>query len=317
MPHTPDRAPLPPRALALVTASIVLLASSTAVYLSELPSLMGASAPVAQPAAKVEKDDEPAAQGDAAVEGSVSEGDGVGEDEALSEGSGSEDGQNDSVALPNVTLEGVTLPEVTAPSQEGDAPEASPEDTGGAGDTSGAESDPGDEGMRPGAGNGSQDANPSPPQQDPQDDIPSSTPTAEEEQAFRQFLLNKASLIPDYASQAGACASSFQSDSVSADLSTRRAHQGSCTALKGQLLSEYIALRDYPRSNSSQYCDEQGRLIGAYRCLTSYVACYAEAWDINVSFDDPSAHVDEFTGPAQGAPAHLEEFHSYYDGLAI
>ena len=71
------------------------------------------------------------------------------------------------------------------------------------------------------------------------------------------------------------------------------------------------------RSNNSQYCDEQERLIGSYRCLMSYVGCYRDAWNINVSYDDPSGHVGEFSGPLSASEGYLSEFHSYYDGLAI
>ena len=71
------------------------------------------------------------------------------------------------------------------------------------------------------------------------------------------------------------------------------------------------------RSNYSQYCDEQERLIGAYRCLASYVGCYVDAWDVNVSYETPGDHVSEFTAPLASCDGYMAEFHSYYDGLML
>lgn len=148
-------------------------------------------------------------------------------------------------------------------------------------------------------------------------DIFSSTPSEAEEREFRAFLAGKASSLSGYLSQASACASDFERDSVTADLGTRRAHQGTCASLSQRLFSEYLAVRDRPRSNHSAYCDEQERLIGAYRCLATYVGCYASAWEVNVSLDDPVGHESAFRAPLASSASSLAEFHSYYDGLSL
>lgn len=148
-------------------------------------------------------------------------------------------------------------------------------------------------------------------------DVFSSVPSEAEEAEFRAFLAARASAIPGYLRQAEACASDFERDSLSASLSTRRAHLGSCSSLGQQLLSEYAAVVNRPRSNYSAYCDEQERLIGAYRCLGSYVGRYESAWDVNTSYDDPRGHEDEFRRPLGAAAGDLSEFHGYYDGLSL
>ena len=142
-------------------------------------------------------------------------------------------------------------------------------------------------------------------------------PSAEDEQVFRAFLANKASLIPGYVSQVNACVGTFEANCLTTDISVRLAGQSSCESLAYQLLNEYFAVRDYVRSNYSQYCDEQDELINMYRLLETYVECYYAAWTINLGFEDPSQHTSEFMAPLSGASSYLAEFDAYYAGFTI
>lgn len=294
---------LPPRANALVVIAFTLFVVSGVVYAQSIPSLLTTGD---QGETTAERDENPAE--------TDREPSGVAEDAAeqdaqneptTEQGASSEEGaQPEKVQLPDVSLQGTHVeeepsspdtedPEPDAPAPENPKPPANDEPVEDTGD--------GTPDNDAGAGG----------------DVITSTPSAEEEAAFHAFLVGKASAIPDYVSQANACASTFESTCQSASLSSRRVNRDSCAALTQQLVSEYVAVRDYVRSNDSQYCDEQGRLIGAYRCLTSYVDCYLNAWTANVSFEDPSGHVGEFTAPLAGCDGFLAEFHSYYDGLVI
>lgn len=154
---------------------------------------------------------------------------------------------------------------------------------------------------------------PTPEPADPGDNMPS----AAEEQEFRAFLAGKAQLLPGYISQVNACVSAFEADSLSPDLSVRLADQRTCNALSYQLLNEYLAVRDRPRSNNSQYCDEQEELISMYRLLGSYLGCYESAWTINVAYEDPASHTAEFMAPLGSAQGYLAEFQAYYQGFSI
>ena len=277
---------LPPRMVALVATSIVLLVASVVIYLTELPNLVTPRALTEQNTAGSELDENETENGLSADQEETAENET--DENAASENGDEKDDSASSEA---------------SPEEEASSPE----------ENDGADTDsPEEEAPTP-----STPENPGITEPDAADDIFSSTPSAAEEEAFRSFLSGKASSIPGYASQASACASSFETDSVSASLSVRQSHRGTCEALTQQLFSEYIAVRDYVRSNNSQYCDEQERLIGSYRCLMSYVGCYRDAWNINVSYDDPSGHVGEFSGPLSASGGYLSEFHSYYDGLAI
>lgn len=142
-------------------------------------------------------------------------------------------------------------------------------------------------------------------------------PSAEDEQVFRAFLADKASLIPGYVSQVNACVGTFEANCLTTDISVRLAGQSSCESLAYQLLNEYFAVRDHVRSNYSQYCDEQDELINMYRLLETYVECYYAAWTINLGFEDPSQHTSEFMAPLSGASSYLAEFDAYYAGFTI
>lgn len=142
-------------------------------------------------------------------------------------------------------------------------------------------------------------------------------PSVADEQAFRAFLADKASLIPGYVSQVNACVGTFEANCLTTDISVRLAGQSSCESLAYQLLNEYFAVRDYVRSNYSQYCDEQDELINMYRLLETYVECYYAAWTINLGFEDPSQHTSEFMAPLSGASSYLAEFDAYYAGFTI
>ena len=154
------------------------------------------------------------------------------------------------------------------------------------------------------------------PEPEPEDPI-SQEPSAAEEQVFRAFLADKASLIPGYVSQVNACVGTFEANCLTTDISVRLAGQSSCESLAYQLLNEYFAVRDHVRSNYSQYCDEQDELINMYRLLETYVECYYAAWTINLGFEDPSQHTSEFMAPLSGASSYLAEFDAYYAGFTI
>ena len=274
---------------------------SSVVYVQSIPSLLAADDQGASTAEKGEDPAEadqsqPGAAGDAAAPGSQAAP--ATEKDASSEKSP----QPEKVKLPDVSLEGAHVEE------EPESPDAEDSEP-----TSPAEDRPEPPTNDAPVGGADGDA----PDDDAGGNIFTSIPSAEEEAAFHAFLAGKASAIPGYVSQANACTSTFENACQSASLSARRANRDSCAALTQQLFSEYIAVRDYVRSNSSQYCDEQERLIGAYRCLMSYVDCYLDAWTVNVGYEDPTGHVGEFTAPLAACDGYLAEFHSYYDGLAL
>lgn len=299
---------VPLRVWGLSLLSVALLALSVGAYAYAFPTLL----PLARELV-VEAAADPEAAGASA--GAAAEGPDAAEAAGDQGEAGSEGREGDSpVSFGAASLSAVTLPDPGEPSgdEDAEAPDGEGDDTEGSGE--------GRPDAKPGAdapsGGGAGDSTDEP-AAEPDDDFATADPTEEGEREFRAFLIDKASAIPGYASQASSCASAFSSDSVGADLSTRRARLGECRELRDQLVSEYIAVRDYRRPNGSSYLDAQERTIASYRCLASYVDCYCSAWELNVLYDDPAAHVDAFTGPLSGCDGYISEFHSWYDGLTI
>ena len=314
---------------ALVALSAALLIIGVGVYVGELPTLMSS------PATHELPEDKGAGEKDAAPKGGVpstdvpaSDSDGEPEGDAPSEekpdeekGAAEDEGGLD---LPNVSVDsaqvegtsnaghagsegGATSPETPqrpTPPMDGTQGGGS----GGSQDTPQGGGSGGGTGSGSGGGSGTESGG---------DSIFNATPTAEEEERFRAFLANKASLIPGYVNQVNGVVGSFESSCKTGSLSTRQANLRTCSSLSQTLFSEYLDVLNYVRSNKSQYCNQQAALIGAYRSLCSYVSCYEDAWTVNVAYENPSSHVSEFMAPLDGSNALLTEFHSYYDGFSL
>ena len=306
-------------ATTLVTTAIVLLALGCAGWLVTLPTLLPSEVdsvvedvvPASDPTG-AEKDEEPAGE-PAEKDDAEIHVDDTGETEGQ-EASQEPEGEPEQT-LPEASLEGV--PDVSVPEAGDDSPSDPGQQGGGDAPAEDGDTDQ-DEPANPGGA-----AEPEPPANDDEnqevtgDDFLNSTPSEAEEREFRSFLSGKASLISGYVSQANACVAAFERDCTSADLATRQADQRSCLALEQQIFSTYIEVRDRPRSNNSQYCDEQDELIAMFRLLASYVGCYGDAWALNVAYEDPAAHTTEFMAPLSGASAHLSQFQALYQGFSI
>ena len=295
MPDEPTGGPAPARrrrglpsgASALVVIAFTLLVVSSVIYVQSIPSLLAADD---QGATTAEKGEDPAEtdQGQPDTAGDVAEPGPQATPITEKDTDAVESPQLEEVKLPDVSLEGAHVEEEPgSPAAEDSEP------------TSPAEDRPEPPTNDAPVGGADGDA----PDDDAGGNIFTSIPSAEEETAFHAFLAEKASAIPGYVGQVNACTSTFESTCQSASLSARRANRDSCAALTQRLFSEYIAVRDYVRSNNSQYCDEQARLIGAYRCLMSYADCYLDAWIANVGYEDPHGHAAEFTALSPPATA--------------
>lgn len=321
--------------VALVALSAALLIVGVGVYVGELPTLVSSPATLERPK------DQGTGEKDAAPEGGVPgtgvptpdqdgepEGDAPSEEKPDEEKDAAED--EGGLALPDVSVDSTEVDGTSSVGHAGSGGGATSPETpqspippaggaqgGGSGGTQDAPQGGGSGGgTGSGSGGGSESGGGSG-SESGGDSIFNATPTAEEEERFRAFLANKASSIPGYVDQINGVVSSFESSCKTGSLSTRQANLRTCSSLSQTLFSEYLDVLNYVRSNKSQYCNQQAALIGAYRCLYSYVSCYEGAWNVNVAYEDPSSHVSEFMAPLDGSDDLLTEFHSYYDGFSL
>lgn len=229
-------------------------------------------------------------------------------------------GKSGAANRPGFTLGGAVLQGVGKPA--GGSEESKPEKPG-EGEDSG-KPDGGDPDV-PGDGDGSGDGNGGnggegggSEEQQPEE----SRPSPEEEQAAYDFLLGKAQTIDGYVAEVNERVSEFNQDSL-ASSSARKSHKATCDALSSRLFNDFeTTVNTTLVKPGSAYSSARDSLIGMFRCLLQYLGTIQQAWDINVGFDDPTAHVDEFMFPinrdtVNGQNVHLTEFYTYYNGFEL
>ena len=147
-------------------------------------------------------------------------------------------------------------------------------------------------------------------------------PTAEEEQAAYDCLLNKVRLLDSYVSRVNAATSAFNNDCLGS-AQIRGTRYGECEALWTDLSLEFDdVLNHTPIHNKSQYRPAQGNLIAMYRLLRDYVGVLCEAWEVNVTLPDPASGVDAFMAPIRkcekdGENIFLAEFRQRYESFVL
>ena len=296
---------LPSVLMGLVVFSFTLLGFGTVVYTTALPSLV----------AVAEHDDGAYSQLTHGIESAMQGDPAAGEANANEEPAS---GSNASASRPTVTSSGLTLgnlADVSGITQSETTTQNQDEEQDTQGDSaegSDEELDSNDQGA----------ADPAPPVEDEpaQPDTPTG-PDPEAEQAAYDHLLSEFQAIEGYMGQVNSCVQNFNNDNQ-AVLDTRLAHQRECAALYTMLHSHYAGLMGYALPEGSQYGSARGSLIAMYRCLSSYVGVIESAWTLNVQFEDPENHVDEYMAPIRGSEVdgvnkHLAEFYSRYEGFVL
>ena len=134
---------------------------------------------------------------------------------------------------------------------------------------------------------------------------------AAKDERFHSMLVQKANALQGYVSETNGCVSAFQNDALSGSMATRQADLRAVESLESRVFNEYAALvNSTDHQNSTKWQSSYEALIRCYRLLYEYLSCYDDAWTINLGYDDPSAHVDEFMAPTKGAASKLESFES-------
>ena len=147
-------------------------------------------------------------------------------------------------------------------------------------------------------------------------------PTAEEEQAAYDFLLNKVRLLDSYVSRVNAATNAFNNDCLGS-AQIRGTRYGECEALWTDLYLEFDDVVNHtPIHNESQYRPAHGNLIAMYRLLRDYVSVLCEAWEVNVTLPDPASAVDAFMAPIRkyekdGENIFLTEFRQRYESFVL
>ena len=223
---------------------------------------------------------------------------------AIADASGAQSTASDA-ARPQLVIGGVSLQAVRDHVEGSQAPSDGPADTV-PDDSSGSAGS---------AGGGDATLEPEP---DPGPD-----PTVD--QALYEYLSGRLQSMSGMLERVNACVGAFNEHCATASLETRLAYQRECDALWQELFGAYSEMLNNPLMgtvNDSSYGQEYGDIVGMYRCLYSYVGTIANAWTINVTFENPSEHVEEFMAPVQadmvnGENVYYTEFRGYYEGFVL
>lgn len=330
------RGALPSSLIGLVTFSFTVLAFSSVAYTTSLPALV-------QAAQRADDDSLfykalaglTQVQGEGSASNDAAQGDGnpaLGDagQAATSDASGAKPPLG-GVSLGGSMLQGVisniagvTQPKPDEPgsnggSEQGGANPDGPAGGGSGGNGSGGGSDAGsggNGGNSGGSGSGGSGSGGTGGESKPD------LPTAEEEQAAYDFLLNKVRLLDSYVSRVNAATSAFNNDCLSS-AQIRGTRYGECEALWTDLYLEFDdVLNRTPIHNESQYRPAHGNLIAMYRLLRDYVSVLCEAWEVNVTLPDPASAVDAFMAPIRkyekdGENIFLTEFRQRYESFVL
>lgn len=298
------RLALPSMLMGLVVFSFTLLFFGTAVYTATLPSLV-----------------QDAVDGDGAyaqiASGSLLEalvGSGGNQDASGATGDGSTSGAGRVTSSCRV-LGGVSGITGGASSSEIAGEDAQNDSSTDSGASEGENTAPGDDaGERPDGG--SSGNTPGGDEEEPSDPV--------QEQADYEYLLAEFQAIDGqggYIDQINDCTAAVEQDAL-ASTEIRSRHRYRTLALEAELTNRYTANMNYLAKVSKRYKDALVNLVAMYRCLAMYVSTLNEVWMSNLSFEDPSQHVDEFMKPLEdakinGENAALAEFQSYYDRFVL
>ncbi len=330
------RGALPSSLIGLVTFSFTVLAFSSVAYTTSLPALVQAAQRADDDslfykalAGLTQAQGEGSAPDDAAQDGgNAALGDA--RQAAISDASGAKPPLG-GVSLGGSMLQGVisNIAGVTQPkpddpgsnggSEQGGANPDGPAGGGSGGNGSGGGSDTGSGGNGGGSGgSGSGGSGSGGTGGESKPDLP----TAEEEQAAYDFLLNKVRLLDSYVSRVNAATSAFNNDCLGS-AQIRGTRYGECEALWTDLYLEFDDVVNHtPIHNESQYRPAHGNLIAMYRLLRDYVSVLCEAWEVNVTLPDPASAVDAFMAPIRkyekdGENIFLTEFRQRYESFVL
>lgn len=144
-------------------------------------------------------------------------------------------------------------------------------------------------------------------------------PNAEAEQAAHDTLVSYANKLQGYTGEVQACVASFEADALTQGVERRAANQRVVESLGTRIFKDFEGLVNRTSlPEGSKWTDARDNLIGAYRTLMEYLDCYDTAWTLNLAFDNPADHVDEFMEPINAdAPGCLAEFNGYCSKVVL
>ena len=142
-------------------------------------------------------------------------------------------------------------------------------------------------------------------------------PTAEQEAAAYAVLVKHQARVNSYVARVNNAVAAFNNDCMSTSRPLRQSDYNECAAIDSQTLTDFLMLRNSNAfAEGSRWQEQKGNLQRAYIALDEYLTVIYNAWQLNLSYENPAEGVDRWMEPVRAdqdasgnsmAAAHLNE----------
>ncbi len=170
----------------------------------------------------------------------------------------------------------------------------------------------------------SADVTPTPtPTPDPEPEPDTGGLTDAEEDAIHQQLLVYYANLNRSVDKMNQVVADFNADAASGARSVRQSHADAVDRLDSQLLTEFLAVRNYAPDESSKWMESKYAIQRSYLALDNYLGVFMSAWSYNLDYDNPAEGYDVWMAPiwedqdGAGNSTAAAKFSAEYAGIGL
>lgn len=146
---------------------------------------------------------------------------------------------------------------------------------------------------------------------------PTATPTSSADRTIYSSLSTCYDHLSSYDQDIADAADDFNANYMSTDMSTRNLSAYSANTVYTNVTSEYNYLKGLSVPSTSEYYGTYNNLLTCYYDCQQRISVICEAWDISLSYADPTGHSDEICKPlardrVNNTNKYYTEFQSVY-----
>ncbi len=121
------------------------------------------------------------------------------------------------------------------------------------------------------------------------------------DEAFKQALVGYYNSLPDYDARIKDVASSFNYSYLSSDMQTRQNSASACSSLMAEVSAQLAELSNMKVPKDSAYEKQYNQILRCYQDHYARLSVMNDAWQIDLTYADPSAHKEEILRPISDA----------------
>ncbi len=140
---------------------------------------------------------------------------------------------------------------------------------------------------------------------------------SDSEQEIYNQLNSYYSKLGNYDTQIASCASTFNSNYLKKDMSTRQAYAKEAESLLSQVKSDYSSLQSLSVSSSSSNSSSYNSIVTCYNDCVQRISVICDAWTNSLGYSDPTGHDDVICAPlsrdkVNGSNKYYTDFQQNY-----